>query len=319
MSAYDIFNGDADGMFALRQLRLHEPVDAVLVTGVKRDITLIERVQASAGDRLTVLDISLAENRDSLVRALQAGAICTWFDHHFAGEIPRHPGLSAYIRCSPDTCTSLLVDEHLGGRYRAWAVAAAFGDNLPETARKLGRDAGLAEGQLDALEELGRLVNYNAYGAGVEELNFAPARLYERLSAFDDPLEFAQRDASMARLRQAYTEDLEHARRLKPHVDTPRHIALLLPDAPWSRRISGSFANELAQRNPDRASALLIRRGGGYSINIRAPMKRPMGADELARRFASGGGRSGAAGINALPEDELERFLREFRLAFDVP
>ena len=33
MKFYDVFNGDADGLCALHQLRLAEPRDAVLVTG----------------------------------------------------------------------------------------------------------------------------------------------------------------------------------------------------------------------------------------------------------------------------------------------
>ena len=31
---------------------------------------------------------------------------------------------------APGICTGMLVDRHLGGRHRAWAVVAAFGDNL---------------------------------------------------------------------------------------------------------------------------------------------------------------------------------------------
>ncbi|RUM38930.1 MAG: acetyltransferase, partial [Desulfobulbus sp.] len=43
MITYDVFNGDADGICALHQLRLHDPrPDAHLVTGVKRDICLLE-------------------------------------------------------------------------------------------------------------------------------------------------------------------------------------------------------------------------------------------------------------------------------------
>jgi hypothetical protein len=38
----DVFNGDADGICALVQLRLAQPVQSKLVTGVKRDIQLLE-------------------------------------------------------------------------------------------------------------------------------------------------------------------------------------------------------------------------------------------------------------------------------------
>ncbi len=56
---YDIFNGDADGIIALLQLRLANPIDSKLVTGVKRDIKLVQSIDVQAGDSLTVLDISM--------------------------------------------------------------------------------------------------------------------------------------------------------------------------------------------------------------------------------------------------------------------
>ena len=59
MRCIDVFNGDADGLCALHQLRLAEPAAAELVTGVKRDIALLERVAAAPGDLVTVLDVSL--------------------------------------------------------------------------------------------------------------------------------------------------------------------------------------------------------------------------------------------------------------------
>ena len=49
MAHYDAFNGDADGLCALHQLRLAQPLEAVLVTGVKRDIALLKRIDARAG------------------------------------------------------------------------------------------------------------------------------------------------------------------------------------------------------------------------------------------------------------------------------
>ena len=44
---YDVFDGDADGLCALHQFRLKNPAPAKLVTGVKRDIKLLDRVEAS--------------------------------------------------------------------------------------------------------------------------------------------------------------------------------------------------------------------------------------------------------------------------------
>ena len=88
MTHFDVFNGDADGICALHQLRLAEPRESELVTGVKRDINLVRRVAAKSGDSVTVLDISLDKNRDELKRVLNEGAAVQYFDHHFAGEIP---------------------------------------------------------------------------------------------------------------------------------------------------------------------------------------------------------------------------------------
>ena len=55
MTSYDVFNGDADGLCALQQLRLEHPRDAVRITGMKRDIDLLKRVSASEGDEMAVL------------------------------------------------------------------------------------------------------------------------------------------------------------------------------------------------------------------------------------------------------------------------
>lgn len=316
MTAYDIFNGDADGLCALRQLRLHEPRDAVLVTGVKRDVALLSRVEPRAGDLLTVLDVSLHENREPLLRALAAGAGCTYFDHHFPGDIPAHPQLIAHIRYAPDTCTSLIVDAVLQGRYRAWAVAAAFGDNLPQAARDAARPLELAPERLELLRELGELLNYNAYGESVEDLHFHPATLYGRLSRFQDPLLFVEQDEAFATLKRGYQSDMALAARVRPQLDTAAHLAVVLPDAPWARRVSGPWANVLANRAPQRAHAVLVRRRDALTVSIRAPVAQPAGADDLARRFPTGGGRVGAAGINALPESELDRFLAAFQASF---
>ena len=63
----DVFNGDADGICALHQLRLHNPQKSSIVTGVKRDNLLLKRIFATRDSTLTVLDISSYANRDSLL------------------------------------------------------------------------------------------------------------------------------------------------------------------------------------------------------------------------------------------------------------
>ncbi len=65
MTYFDVFNGDADGICALTQWRLANPVEqAIRITGVKRDIALLSRVEAESGDDVTVLDISLDRYRE---------------------------------------------------------------------------------------------------------------------------------------------------------------------------------------------------------------------------------------------------------------
>ena len=316
MQFYDIFNGDADGICALQQLRLEEPRASVLVTGVKRDVRLLERVNAAAGDELTVLDISLRSNADDLRRLLGAGARVRCFDHHAAGELPQHANLKAYIDSAPDTCTSLIVDRYLGGRQRMWAVVAAFGDNLEGAARRAAAGTDLDETGLLRLRELGECMNYNAYGDSVNDLHYHPADLFEIVSRYGDPRDFIEGEPVLEVLKNALADDFSRAHALAPSA-TSAHAALyVLPDVAWSRRIHGFFANELARSHPRRAVALLVARHGGYTVSVRAPLERPQGADVLCLKFETGGGRQGAAGINWLPEADYPRFLAEFSKAF---
>ena len=122
---YDLFNGDADGICALLQLRLAQPLEARLVTGVKRDINLLSRIEPAAGDRITVLDVSMDKNKEALDKALEAGAEVFYVDHHFPGDIPQHAGLTAIINEAADVCTAALVNGHLGGAHLDWAVTGS--------------------------------------------------------------------------------------------------------------------------------------------------------------------------------------------------
>jgi hypothetical protein len=317
VSRIDVFNGDADGICALQQIRLHTPAESTLVTGVKRDIKLLDGIDAQAGDEVTVLDISLDKNRSGLIRALDAGARVRYFDHHFAGEIPEREDLESHIDTSPDTCTSLLVDEDIDGAYRAWAVSAAFGDNLHDSAWRAAEPLGLGKDDLTSLKELGELINYNAYGATVEDLHFAPAELYRKLSPYADPLMFIREDEAFAKLRDGYAEDNAKAQGLGPEMETEARALFILPAEPWARRVSGVFANQLARANPNRAHAMLTRLPeGGFVVSVRAPLSTKTGADVLCRQFATGGGRQAAAGINDLPEDALEEFGARFAEVF---
>ena len=190
MTHFDVFNGDADGICSLLQLRLATPIDAVLITGAKRDIALLQRVVAEPGDKVTALDISVAVNRQALLALLERGVTIEYFDHHFAGELPTHAGLKAHIDTSPGVCTGILVDRYLAGKHRIWAVVAAFGDNLAGAAQELAAPLVLAVGQLAALQELGESLAYNAYGDSETDLIIPPAELYRVLWRCADPFRF---------------------------------------------------------------------------------------------------------------------------------
>jgi hypothetical protein len=316
---FDVFNGDADGLCALHQLRLARPAEAVLVTGVKREIRLLAGVRAGAGDAVTVLDVSFAENRGDVLRLLAAGAEVLYFDHHHAGDVPAHPALEAHLDPAPETCTSLLVDARLGGAHRAWAVAAAFGDNLAAAARRAAEPLGLDEPRLAALAALGEALNYNGYGDTLADLHFHPAQLYRAVHPHADPWECLRRAPEVDVLRRGLAEDLARAEAGAPLLDDPAGRAFRLPDAPWARRVQGVFANRLANAAPRLATALIVDNPDGtLRVSVRAPLERRAGADALCRSFPGGGGRAAAAGINRLPPADLPRFLRAFREAFQA-
>lgn len=318
MTYFDVFNGDADGICSLIQLRLSQPRESQLVTGVKRDIKLLRQVQAQSGDEVTVLDISLDKNRDALDDVLQTGAKVDYFDHHFAGDIPDHPNLEAHINTDSSIGTSFLVDQALDGKQRAWAVVGTFGDNFDPTAEKLAEALGLSADDLAQLRELGRLINYNGYGESVDDLHFAPTDLYQRAVQYSDPLDFIRNDPAFQALKEGYDADAANAASLKPEVESDCCALYVLPAQAWARRISGVYANDLATAAPERAHALLTRNSAdtGYVVSVRAPINRPEGADSLCREFPTGGGRKAAAGINLLTDTDFDAFRKAFEKTF---
>ncbi len=310
----DVFNGDADGICALVQLRLAEPRQSVLVTGVKRDIHLLSRVQAYAEDDVTVLDISLKENQAHLERVLANGARVFYVDHHSGGVIPNHPKLHSLIDDDPRLCTSILVNHYLEGRFKSWAVVAAFGDNLDVSARELATDLGLKEAQIIQLKNLGQYINYNSYGGSLSDLLIEPSVLYQKLAPYSCAFEFIHAHSECYQaLGDAYLQDMQYAAQvICEYVN--QHIAVyILPDKPWARRVSGAFANALTHQHPERAHAILTDNlQGGYLVSVRSPLIHKKNADILCSSFPTGGGRKSAAGINHLPIDQLNEFIQRF-------
>lgn len=311
MAIFDVFNGDADGICALVQMRNSDPKESTLITGVKRDIKLLEKVSAQAGDQVNALDISMDKNKAALETLLQNDVEVFYCDHHVAGDIPASEKLEALINTAPDICTSLLINGRLNGAFASWAVVGAFGDNLKKSAESLAAGIQLNEVEVKKLDNLGVYINYNGYGSSLEDLHFAPADLYQRVASYADPLTFIEEDAeTFGQLEDGYHTDMKQAQGSQQLKADSVSAAFLLPNEKWARRVSGVFGNDLANQFPDRAHAVLTERAdGAYLVSVRAPLNNKVKADKICMAFPTGGGRKAAAGINALPAEMLNQFL----------
>ena len=304
---FDVCNGDADGLCAVVQWRLHAPAQATLVTGLKRDIELLQRVDAGDGDEVLVCDISMQRNRAALQQLLDRGAKVRYFDHHAAGNPPVHPLLELHLNFDHRCCSSLLMDAHLKGEFRNWALVGAYGDNLSDVADAL--PARLDAHDRTRLREFGEALNYNAYGEDEGDVRIHPGLLYETLIRYRDPLELLATEKISSDLIEARRADLHQAAGQAPFWQSEHASVTLLPDAPWSRRVIGCLANHLAGAQPAQAQVVLRQRSDGdYIVSVRAPLSKPSGAHNLCSRFG-GAGRAAAAGIDRLPASDLPRFI----------
>lgn len=315
MARFDVCNGDADGLCAALQWRLHDPAPATLITGLKRDIELLQHVQAGAGDEVNVFDISMQRNRDPLVRLLDAGVRVRYFDHHAVRDIPQHDLLADHIDRASDVCTSLLVDRFINGACRAWALVGAYGDNLSAVADQLAAISGFSADDCARLRRLGECINYNAYGDEDADVCITPARLFTILSGYRDPRELLASEGIVDEIDALRLSDLQQAFAAELAWQGESGSVRILPDAPWARRVLGCVANDLANASPAQAHAVLKTQPGGvYAVSVRAPLDKPSGADLLCAQFG-GGGRARAAGLDDLSHADLPRFIQAFSTA----
>jgi len=311
---FDVLNGDADGICALQQMRLAQPLESTLITGIKRDIQLVKKVEAGSGDRVLVLDISLSRNADAVNGLLQSGCAVQYFDHHLSGDIPQSNLFESHIDTNSNICTSLLVNDYLEGKYALWAVCGAYGDNMNSSADILADGLGLSSEQKLKLKQLGILINYNGYGASLDDLHFIPDDLYRAISPYQSPFEFIEKEAVYTKLKSAYEQDMELAASLKAAHVTDTTAVFILPAEKWCRRVSGVLGNQLSNQFPERAHALLTDTGeNAYQVSVRAPQINKTGAGALCSQFETGGGREGAAGINHLPYADKVSFIEAFQ------
>ncbi|MBA3476943.1 MAG: hypothetical protein H0T52_00840 [Lautropia sp.] len=315
MRRFDVCNGDADGLCSVLQWRLHQPADATLITGLKRDIELLQQVPCDGADEVLVCDLSMKRNHAALVKLLAAGARVRYFDHHLTGDVPAHGKLEAHLDFGSDVCTSLLMDRHLGGRFRAWAIVGAYGDEMVSVAEGLAASAGFSAAQAADLRRLGQAINYNAYGEDESDVCIAPSRLYRVMQRHADPFAMLTEEAVIGEIQRSREDDLRRAMSLVPVCESQRVRVAVLPNAAWSRRVIGCLANELAEACPEQAQAVLVkRRDGGLTVSVRAPRSDPSGASRICEAFG-GMGRAGAAGVDLLPAQDLERFIEAFTRA----
>lgn len=311
------FNGDADGLAAQQILGLEIGHRGVLkLTGTKREIELLDRLPPMSGGHVHALDISLRRNLGGLPGLLANRNIkVTWYDHHDPGEPPADANLIVHVNQAPETCTAAIVNTVFGHRHPLWAALAAFGDNLPATGSALASAGGASAHEAQLLKRAGVLVNYNAYGEAPGDQLFSALELAERMEPHISPLDFCWDADIFPALAAQFESDREAFQALTPLVDAPSAKAFISPDTAFARRYGATWANERALENPDEAFAILQVGGdGNYRVSIRAPRRTGTvpAAGDLAKEFAGGGGRRLAAGIDALPPNQLDRFADRF-------
>ncbi len=278
------YNGDADGICSMVQWGLVYGIEGHRVTGVKRDIELLERVNPNPDDEIIVMDISLARNHARAVELSTQGFDITWFDHHLAGE--PIDGITTNIDTSANVCTAVIVEKFLGLE-SDWAQVALHGDGLSVHSSK------------PEFKELGELLNYNGYGADLSDLHFHPDELLLLCLQAKTPQNFMDTQAFMT-LKNGFESDLSNAINIEPRIGY-----YLLPNESWARRVVGVMAHRINESG-DGPHVIAIDKGETLQVSIRGSE----GIGELCKMFG-GGGRATAGGIDALPKSEITALMKE--------
>jgi len=316
---YDLFNGDADGIISLYQYRKWKPSPfAELYTGIKRDVTLLRHLTDVKSGLINVFDISMKTNEGYIPQLINNDNTITWFDHH---EMSDDENILASVMHrvdkSPDCCTAMMVDQHVGGQFRSWTICAAYGDNLHESAIKLNDQTNHSSDEMTRLKTIGETLNYNGYGNVESDLTSHPRDVYVDLTAFDCPFDYYNNSHLFVKIKEQMQQDKSALEQSTVVRSSCVGDVILLPDTPSSIRYSGIYSNQLCTDNPSKAFAILTHFDeDSYKISIRAPKDKPYGASTLALKFPSGGGREKAAGVNQLPKKDLPKFIEEFYVNF---
>ena len=152
----------------------------------------------------------------------------------------------------------------------------------------------------------------NAPVRGYErDVYIIPAQLYDILARYRDPRDMLKNEHIIDEIEAVRQADMALALAWPVHWQDELGSVYVMPDAPWSRRVMGVFANALAHAEPQRAHAVLKAQRSGYVVSVRVPLLQPAGACELCGRFG-GSGRARAAGIDAMPSADFDRFVAAF-------
>ena len=316
MIYYDIFNGDADGLCSLQQMRLHQPRYAELITGVKRDTQLLKHLDFKNGDSLDIFDIGIDQNLDELSRALKMGAVVRWFDHHATQFGSKHPRLEMYLDFRPQVCTSLIVNSYLLGKYAKWALVGCYGDSLDQAGDSLAQTIGISAIERNNLRKLGIILNYNSYGEKLSDLHISPSDLYHILSEYNEPIDFFNRENIVKEIEYIMQADL--TRGLCQTIQSKGNTQwVVLSDKKWARRISGLLANELMKKRPHCVNMVILEKENGFLVSLRRPVGHRFPISQIANKYASGGGRAEAAGINLLGKSQLISLINDLNKAYN--
>ena len=278
------YNGDADGICSMVQWGLEHGVEGKRITGVKRDIQLLDRVHPDLDDEVVVMDISLARNHTRALELSQQGINISWFDHHLAGDEIK--GIQTNIDTSSNVCTATIVENYLG-KESDWAQVALHGDGLSKHSSK------------QEYKELGELLNYNGYGADLSDLHFHPDDLMMLCLKSRTPSEFMATPA-FAKLKQGFDFDIANANKIEE-----KEGYYLLPNEAWARRVVGVMAHRINEKGSG-PHVIAIDKGDTLQISLRGQS----GIGELCAKFG-GGGRATAGGIDALPKAEITDLMNE--------
>ena len=144
----------------------------------------------------------------------------------------------------------------------------------------------------EKLREMGELINYNSYGETIDDLHFSPKTLFLALHHFADPFDFIQTSGELKYLLEGFRSDMCKAGETQVLIQSSVGRVFLFPNDAWSRRVSGTFSNQVARECPELAHAILVELPDAtFLVGVRAPIERPYGADTLCLKF-SGGGKS---------------------------